>query len=304
MTGDFERQLAVALREQTPDPPTTMTAELVWGRTRRGHRQWLAAAASIVCVLGLALGLGFALRGSSNRPAANRLAAIENVVWKDTRSYGTVVFHDGTIRLFDGCSGGLSALRVVSGRLIEGRQLSSDGTCSGIPIMTAAMRRAEQRLQHFYAVIHGPATWIRNGNELMLTRSGKGSITLRTDGRPAPEVVGTACRLVMFRPASSDFSYSGPGRLFVSSSGLFRASGTCPPVAGRAAVGAATIRLFPKKTRAYSCPVPATGSELAQAANSTVNAVLRGRVAYEIRGDELMLDGGRRGFLVYRAVAR
>lgn len=304
MTEDFERQISVALREHTPDPPTTMTAELVWERATRRHRQWLAAVASIVCVLGLALGLTFALGGSSSRPAADRLAAIENVVWKDTRSYGTVVFHDGTMRLSDGCSGGLSALHLVSGRLVEGRQLSSAGTCGGLLMVTAAMRRAEQRLQHFYAVMHGPATWHRNGDELTLTRAGKGSVTLRTNGRPAPEVVGTAWRLVMFRPAGSDFSYSGPEGLFVGSGGSFRTSGTCPPVRGRATVRAATIRFSPSKIGAFSCPVPLVGPELKAVADSTVLRVLRGQVKCVIRGDELMLDAGRRGFLVYRAVTR
>lgn len=206
------------------------------------------------------------------------------------------------MRLFDGCSNGLYRLELSGQRLAQGRRLGDLSTCSPAPMTDRAMRRAARRLGHFYAVLHGPATWHRDGSTLTVTTPGRGSVELRTDDRPAPEVIGTTWALVDFRPASSDISYSGWLRLLIDADGSFATDGVCPPIRGRADVRVDKIRFHPRHVGPYACPVPMTGAEMQAAVSTALQKALRGHVMFAIRGNELMLDAGRRGFLVFRAV--
>lgn len=291
MTTDFETLLRTRLHEETPDPPHGLDPAAPRQRARRDRRQFVAIAAVVLCVLGIAIGLVLSQGGSHPAPPAkDPLSSIENVVWKDTQSTGTVVFHDGTMRLYDGCSAALYAFSDSNGRISEGRQLGQASTCS--PPAGGDFGRG--RLDKFYRVIGGSPTWRRrNGNELVLDSGGKGSVTLRTDGVPAPEITGTLWRLQTVN--ARNLEGGGAGWLRIRTDGTFRAADGCTFLGGGASESATTLRLGFAPLRANQCPKVYWN-------DSQVLKILSGPMAYRITGNQLVLDGGRRGRLVYRAV--
>lgn len=290
MSTDFETLLRTRLHEETPDPPHGLDPAAPRLRARRDRRQFVAITAVVLCVLGIAIGLLVSQGGSHpTPPAKDPLSSIENVVWKDTQSTGTVVFHNGTMRLYDGCSAALHALSDSNGHISEGRQLGEASTCS--PAVGADFGR----LDKFYRVIRGPAAWSRQGSVLTLTRPAVGSVVLRTTGRRALALVGTTWQLVNYRRAGQTELYSGNAQLRISPNGSFVALGSCPQVFGTASHTATTITFLRLGQRvALSCT--------SVTAPLAVSRALRGRVTYSIRGDELLIDAGNRGFLAYRAV--
>lgn len=288
MSTDFETLLRARLHEETPDPPHGLDPAAPRLRARRDRRQFVAITAVVLCVLGIAIGLVVSQSGSNpTPPAKDPLSSIENVVWKDTQSTGTVVFHNGTMRLYEGCVAQLYDLKVRGGRIIEGPQLGHSSPCM------VRGHVSYGRLPRFFRVVGGAPTWQRRGKQLVLSSDGNGSITLRTDGKPAPEITGTLWRLQTVN--AGNLEGGGAGWLRIRTDGTFRASDGCNFLGGGASVSATTLRLGFAPLRANGCPKVHWN-------DSQVLKILSGPMTYRITGNQLVLDGGRRGRLAYRAV--
>jgi hypothetical protein len=226
-------------------------------------------------------------------------AGVTGVVWTDPNSAGTVVYTNTTMRLFDGCTNMRTALRMEHGALVQGKPIGKTGLCTGtisLPGPQAAAGRArQQRLDHFYAVVAGPASWSVAGDVLTLATPGKGSVQLATNGQPAPMLSGTRWRLAWY--TGTDAFGRGARQhldLTVRSSGSFTARLSCGALTG-------TARLFPARIR--SIKVSRTScTERPNPASRVVLAVFKaGQANYAIRGTQLMVygDGGR--LLVYKS---
>jgi DNA-directed RNA polymerase specialized sigma24 family protein len=264
---DLDDQLASALSRRS--------------QPRRLLLPLLAAAAVVAAVVGVAV---------LSRPRDHRsvssgaLAPITGVVWKDLRSAVTVVFTNNTMRLFDGCDGELDRLRVTDGSLVQGHRIGEGFGCS--PNAAGPGYRAQQRrLNHFYAVIAGPAAWSRSGDVLTLTTPGKGTLHLTTGGARPRMLVGTSWRLTYFSgPDEYEHPAAKPLELIVDPSGSFTAGLGCGALVGTAGVSPQSIRFTD-----VSPPPPGCASTLDAAGRVVFELVTAGRASYVIRGNQLIV---------------
>jgi hypothetical protein len=158
---------------------------------------------------------------------------------------------------------------------------------------SAPERAAHRRLDRFYAVVAGPATWSRSGSTLTLTTPGKGSVRLTGDATAPPMVIGTHWHLTQY---VGGHGYSHPPAksygLTIDSIGSLVAELNCASMHVRVAVNAVRIEFT---------DVSRPGCVLDNASAVIVSIVEAGSASYAIRGTELIIYGARGRLLVYDA---
>ncbi len=95
----------------------------------------------------------------------------------------------------------------------------------------------ERALHEFYKTLRGPSTWSLNGRTLTISRTTGASITLTTDGFPAPAVVNqtwTLERVVDATANELNGAFSAASLTFDRRDG-FTASDLCNQLGGTAA---------------------------------------------------------------------
>lgn len=185
------------------------------------------------------------------------------------------------MRMFDGCRDRLARLVIRQHRLIQGRTLGPASTCGG-GAATAddhSAAQAQRRLNHFYAVIAGPASWSRAGAVLALTTPGKGTVRLIASGT-APSMTDMTWHLVDYMGGDGyEHEAAAPLTLTVTTLGSFQAQLACGTVRGQATVSATHVRF------GYAHP-----PHCADRASNVVAAVIQaGNPQYGIRGDQLII---------------
>jgi hypothetical protein len=276
------------------------------GALSRPHRSrhlllpTLAAAVVVATVVVVAAVVG--LGGGHRQQAGARedLAQIAGVVWKDPDSTATVVYTKTTMRLFDGCSNQLANLTVEHGALVQGKEIGPPSTCTGFAVLPGAQgdaqRAQQQRLDDFYAIVAGPASWSRSGNTLTLTTPGKGMLSLSTDQQPAPMLVGTSWTLTYAVGGDAGAQPAPPpASLVVRADGSFTEELSCGRLSGTAQVSSLTIRFT--KVSLTGC---ASGTD---AASQVVLAmvVAGGEDTYAVRDTQLVVYGKNGQELVYQS---
>ena len=211
------------------------------------------------------------------------------VTWQGAEPFLTVVFTDHTVRLFDGCTNELREVAISDGVLDVGELIGQASTCTG----TAGGPPPD--IASFDDVVFAHhLTWQLNGDALLLATSGGKSVSVHRAGA-ALTVTGQAWVLERFNDRA-DYSHEGDysaARLFIND-GSVQASDLCNDLSGSATVSDSTIAF---------AGVQSTGRACANNANAAVadvvDHVLSGTVGWVIRGDELILNGGTNGLLIY-----
>lgn len=282
---NLDEQLAAALSRPRPSRHPALSV--------------LAAAVVVaIAVAVAAINLSGTHREQSG--AAEDLAQITGVVWKDPGSPATVVYTKATMRLFDGCTNQLAHLVVEHRALVQGKSIGQVGTCTGpamLPGSEGDAQRAQQaRLAHFYAVIAGPASWSRSGDILTLTTQGKGTLHLSTNRARAPMLTGTSWRLAYYVGADGrEYPALSPVRLTVEDDGSFTAGLSCGGLIGTAHVSLQTIRIDTvSRTSCAAGPDPASRVVLDLVGAGDEDS-------YAIRGTELMVYSKSHGMLIYQS---
>ena len=272
--------------------------QLTAGRTRShpARRVVLPAVAAAVVLAAAALVLETRTSGRDAAPPAGTAPAqLGNIVWSDPHSPGTVVYTGSTMRVFDGCRDRLAYLIIRHDRLIEGRTLGPASVCGGqavpanAPGERASAHAAQRRLDHFYAVIAGPASWSRAGAVLALTTRGKGTLRL-TAGGAAPVLADVTWRLVDYMGTDGyEHEAATPLTLAITAQGRFQAELTCGAVRGHATFSATGLRFG--DVQSPHCTDPAS---------TVIAAVIRsGAAQYAIRGNQLIITATS-GMLIYQ----
>lgn len=262
----------------------------------RPRRRWLApavATAAVLVVAGVTASVVF--EHVTFRPATPApLAPIAGVTWSDPRSTGTVVFGDNTMRFFDGCQDFLTGVRASGQTLVQAGRIGESGVCSPLPTPPGRagrpQRRAQRRLDHFYAVLKGPATWERSGDLLTVSSPGVGILRLTTDGLAAPDAVGFRWELSRFTDTDEQEHTAASEPFYISPDGSFVSDDACGRVTGSADVTDTHIAFHPAAAGADCDRAPA---------DHVLRAMLAETVSYEIRGPELVLTDHAGRELVY-----
>jgi META domain len=286
--------------------PVANLDEQLSGALSRPHRSRhlvlpvLAAAVVVATVIAVAAVVGLGGGHRQQVGAGQDLAQITGVVWKDPGSTATVVYTKTTVRLFDGCTNQLANLSVEHGALVQGTSIGPPSTCTGVAVVPGAqgdVQRAQQkRLDDFYAIVAGPASWSRSGNTLTLTTPGKGMLHLSTDQKPAPMLVGTSWTLAWDLDAEgSEHPAAQAVGLVIHADGSFTAGLSCGSLSGTAQVSSLTIRFT--KVSSAGC---ASGTD---AASQVVLAMVLagGEDTYAVRGTQLVVYGKSGQELVYQS---
>lgn len=280
-----EHALGAALRERYPRPENVDLLAGLELRRRRAPRARavLAAAACVLAVVAVSVVL--AVR-AADRPAEPAYAkALTGVTWQGAQANLTLTFTADTVRIFDGCDSELRELAVGRSTLTIGPLVGKGSACGGPPTGSANLARRFDRV-----VFSRKITWHRAGDALNLTNRRGTTITLHVVG-PALEVPGRSWSLERYNDPrgysrDGDFSRS---RLRIAD-GAIHASDLCNVLTGSATVSDARITISDARWTTRGC----TGK-----ASTDIHRVLSGPLTYAIRGDELMVDGGRRGLLIY-----
>jgi heat shock protein HslJ len=245
----------------------------------------IAACVALVAALSIALALHTARR-SQPAPAAGPLIG---ATWQGAEPALTVVFTDHTVRIFDGCTNELREVTIGVGVLDVGELIGPASTCTG----TAGGPPPDVASFDDVAFSHH-LSWQLSGDVLLLGNDGGKIVSLHRAGA-ALTVTGQAWVLERFtdRAGSSHEGDPGAARLFVND-GTVQAGDLCNDLSGSATVGDSTIAFAGVQSTGRVCADRADA-----AVADVVDQVLSGTVGYVIRGDELILDGGANGLLIY-----
>jgi hypothetical protein len=174
---------------------------------------------------------------------------------------------------------------------VQGKPIGQEGMCSGNP---GASRAQQQRLDHFYAVVAGPASWSRSGDVLTLSTPGTGPLHLTTNRSRAPMLSGTSWKLVYYSGTDQDEHPATTPVPLTVRGGMFTAGLNCGLIFGIARVSAQTIR--------FSTLGPSSCAAGPDAASQIVLEIVGARVAtYAIRGNQLIVDGKNGRQLIYQS---
>ena len=282
-----------------PDLDEQLRVALSRARRSRHLLPPMLAAALVVAIAATVVAIRLVGNGSSQPSSRRDLAQITGVVWKDPNSFGTVVYTNTTMRLFDGCSNELAYLRIEHGALVQGRRIGPFSTCTGTPILPGPqgdeIRAQQKRLAHFYAIVAGPASWSRSADILTLHTPGKGTLHLTTDKTRAPMLVGTEWKLAYYSGTDSDeHPAPKPVGFVVRGDGRFTAGLNCGGLVGTAQVSEQTIRL--SKLGSSSC-----AGGLDPASKVIFDVITAREATYAIRGTQLIIQGANGRLLIYQS---
>jgi hypothetical protein len=276
-------------------PALDFDEQLTTVRTRSYpmRRLVLPAVAAVVVLAVVAVFLVTRTFGHDAAPsAASAPAQIRSFVWGDPHSPGTVVYTGSTMRLFDGCRDRLARLIIRNDRLIQGATLGPASVCGGQAMPgngSGTEQAAQRRLNHFYAVVAGPASWSRTGAVLTLTTTGKGTLRLTRRGA-APTLADMTWHLVDYMGADGyEHDAATPLTLTITTEGSFQAKLACGTVRGHATVSATRIRFG-----------DAQPPHCADRASTVIADIIQtGDAQYTIRGNQLIITTDA-GMLVYQ----
>jgi heat shock protein HslJ len=286
---ELARTIGIALRDRYPVPSAVDLLPRL--RLDPGGRRWrgraiLAAAASVLIIA--ALGAVLAPHTSKTSPSA-AASALTGVTWTDPASRSTVVFDEDSVRIDNGCEGGLRALTIGDDWLAIGEPIGMQSVCS--PVSTWP----PPDIAHFDRVLTaGRLTWVLTGDTLRLTNAKGESLDLRGGG-PALAVTGQkwALERVLDDGSHGQQLLPGSSAAFMIDDGRVHASDLCSELSGSATVTDTTITFTdvqPDKACIDPGFTPAT---------RVIDSVLSGTISYGIRGDELILYGEKGDLLTY-----
>lgn len=284
---------AVAEPTEPGDVEITTSAQ---EHSHRRNRWAIVSAAAVVGALVLG-GILFGRSSDDNGNSASEITKLTGVTWTDPSSNGAVVFLNRTARITGSCGTATHPLTINGDRLSIGTKTL--GLANGCAAYGTDRVRADQlAMVRFLQFVHGPATWSIAADRLTLTKAGVGTITLTTDGAPAPQLVGSQWRLAEYahyykgRTALKNQVTGQTIDLHIATDGHFVASDQCDVIIGTASVGLDKVRFAWQPT----CIDPGFSP-----ISIAVDAVLSGTVTYTVTGDQLVLSAPR-GKLIYRAV--
>jgi heat shock protein HslJ len=213
------------------------------------------------------------------------------VTWQGAEPMLTVVFTDHTARIFDGCRNELREVAIGDGVMDVGKLIPPASVCGGHP------GPPQPDIDTFDAVVlfGHHLTWHRDGNALLLANNEGRSVELHLAGAAlsATDQEWVLQRFNDPRGYSHEGDYTA-ARLLIAQDGTVNGSDLCNDLTGSATVTDATMTFTGMHTTARGCP-----GQTSSAVSEVVDQVLLGDVTYALRGNELIIDGNRRGLLVY-----
>lgn len=246
----------------------------------------LAIATCVAVVAALSVALAVHTTRKSHLPAA--AGGLLGVTWQGAEPVLMVVFTDHTLRIFDGCTNELSQVAIGDGVLDIGELIGPASTCTGSP------GGPPPDIANFDDVVSSHhLSWQLTGDTLLLANNDGQSVDLHRPGA-ALSVTGRTWVLERFNDRA-DYSHEGDygaARLYIND-GTVRASDLCNDLTGSATVSDSTIGFTSVQSTGRRC------MNHTRAVADVVDHVLSGMVGYVIRGDELILDGGANGLLIY-----
>ena len=273
-------------------PPSPAQVEVTGGqrdRSDRRSRQLLAVATVFVALIVLAA-LRIMLAGHSDETSTPTQgparAGLVGRTWLDPASNGTIAIYEHAMRIDDGCFAGLRALTVTDSTLVIGGRVGRQGLCGGAP------GGPTPPTVHFDRVLSlGRLGWSLTGTQLHLSRSPSESLTLRAAGAAAA-VGGHTWALNRVANANGELSGAFGSALFrISPDGALLAADLCTQLIGSATITDTTIT--------FKDVHPTGTCSSATAATQAIDTALSGQVDYELRSNELFIDGQDNTLLIY-----
>lgn len=234
------------------------------------------------------------VRTVTGEPATHPAVATRpliGVTWQGEERYVTLAFTDDTVRINDGCNNELRQVSIDDQGLDIGSSVGPGSTCTG-----RMVDEEPPDVASFDKVTSsGHLSWQVTGDALLLTDPHGDTIRLRAAG-PALSATGQDWSLdwlVDPRAYSHEGDYRA-ARLYIDN-GIVQATDLCDQLSGSATVTDAAIGFIKMHaTKDNECPDPSSS-----AITSIIDHVLSGTVSYEIRGDELIVNGHGDGLLIY-----
>jgi hypothetical protein len=305
---DVKRVMERVMDLAGADAPAADSGTPFGERPRSGRRptRLLAAAAAVVVVAGLAVGLAVLTRSdgdqTGSKPAGS--AALYGVSWTDVASGATVVFAAHSAHTSDGCESRTQRLTVSRDHLRLGRQIGMASVCGGTPAVTpgrpgyAEFHRQQVALDRFYAVLGTSAAWSTSGSVLTLTAPSGVSVRLTTKGSAPLSLPGsewTLLDVITAEPRALADALSGPTLSFDDHGG-FRATDSRDTLTGTVHIAGDRVS-FRTLTRTHREATATTKDQLI----ATVDMMLDSTITFQIEHNHLLLQKshGAGGELIY-----